>query len=69
MRLCSSEKDNSDPVMVTGITDAILVEPGPGHTCILLSNRTVQCWGDDEYGQLGDGTNTDATTPVTVSGL
>ena len=39
------------------------------HTCALLGNGTVRCWGWNNYGQLGDGTTTQRNTPATVSEL
>ena len=37
------------------------------HTCALLGNMQVKCWGDNYFGQLGDGgSNTNQNTPVYV---
>ena len=65
------------PVRVTGITTAIAVTAGGFHTCALLADGTVQCWGENDFGQLGNGTSdpvpgtptTFNPTPVTVSGI
>ncbi len=38
----------------------------PAHTCVVLGSGAVQCWGSNEYGQLGDGTTTDQHAPETV---
>jgi alpha-tubulin suppressor-like RCC1 family protein len=31
-----------------------------------MANGTAYCWGDNEYGELGDGTYTQQDTPVLV---
>jgi hypothetical protein len=38
-------------------------------TCVLLHDTSVRCWGQNDAGQVGDGTTTDAPTPVAVKGL
>ncbi len=38
------------------------LDAGGNHAVALLSDGTVRTWGDNQYGQLGDGTVTNSTT-------
>ena len=40
---------------------------GQYHTCARLRDGSVQCWGFNELGAVGDGTTVDRGVPVTVS--
>jgi alpha-tubulin suppressor-like RCC1 family protein len=60
---------SSLPVAVSGITDAIAVTTSGGHTCALLNGGSVRCWGSNLNGELGNGTTTDSSVPVTVTGF
>ena len=48
---------------------AVQIDTGGGHTCAVLSNRAVRCWGANDYGQLGDRTASPRTRPVSVIGV
>src|SRR5438876_93683 len=53
----------------TGVSAATAIEAGSFHTCARLDDGTVRCWGLNDSGQLGDGTTTNALTPVAVAGV
>ena len=52
----------------TGRT-AVAISAGYGHTCVILDDGSVSCWGGNGAGRLGDGTNTNRNTPTQTSSL
>lgn len=67
--------DASTPVAVAGAiffqvpfsnTLGMTITAGQRHSCGIDTSGNAWCWGDNFYGQLGDGTTTDALTPVMV---
>jgi alpha-tubulin suppressor-like RCC1 family protein len=52
-----------------GLNRVMALTAGAMHTCVLLEAGTVQCWGENSFGQLGNGMTTAHATPVEVSRL
>jgi hypothetical protein len=58
------------PTPAAGVTTAVSVAAGRDHTCALLSNGAVRCWGSNSAGQLGLGSGvTEALSPTVVPNL
>ena len=65
----SSTRTSDTPVRVQGgLRFAALAASGSNHTCGRSRGGAAYCWGDNSFGQVGDGSSQDRTTPVTVGG-
>jgi hypothetical protein len=47
----------------------VAISAGNLHSLALLRDGTVRAWGQNRYGQIGDGTSTNRDTPTTVPGV
>jgi len=64
------EMQSSDvPAPVTSLKFVTAVAAGGHHSLALLANGTVDAWGGNGFGQLGDGGTTESSVPVAVQGL
>ena len=57
------------PVTVPSLTGVQTIAVGAHHTCAVLADTTVRCWGRNADGQLGNGTSSTSNVPVAVTGL
>jgi hypothetical protein len=57
---------STTPYPVSGITNAVQISAGTEHTCALLADRSVWCWGMNDHGQLG---SSSTGAPARVVGI
>lgn len=68
----STNTDKNSPVQVSGLSGIIAIAAGGNggsHSLFLKNDGTVWACGNNNYGQLGDGTTTSKNAPVQVVGL
>jgi alpha-tubulin suppressor-like RCC1 family protein len=64
------EETSDVPVPVVGLSGVASVAAGANHALALLSGGTVRAWGEDTYGEVGNGAfATRIEGPVAVGGL
>jgi alpha-tubulin suppressor-like RCC1 family protein len=56
------------PRLVRGAPPLSVVSAGRDHACGLNARGDAYCWGQNGYGQLGDGTTAERATPVCARG-
>jgi alpha-tubulin suppressor-like RCC1 family protein len=63
--------DNYMPTQVIGSEGSVAVTAGGNHACIMKADGNVLCWGNDTYGQLGNGPalTADQQTPTIANGF
>jgi len=60
---------SSVPVRVAGIDDAIALDVGRHHSCVIREGGTVWCWGFNEYYGVTPGSRLPVFTPTQVTSL
>jgi alpha-tubulin suppressor-like RCC1 family protein len=66
---CQLGPCSRSPVAVSGLSEVVAIAAGGGSSLALKKDGTVMAWGEDTWGQLGNGTTANSAVPVAVSGL
>ncbi len=61
--------DRTTPSSVTSLVGATTLVAGLNHTCVVLGDGVVKCWGRNLEYQMGTGNDTPSDVPVPVVGL
>ena len=63
------------PASVVGVdgsdeaSTAVAIGSGDSYSCVLMADGSVECWGRNADGQLGDASTTNSDTPVNAVGF
>jgi len=67
--VCNGYPCSTSPLRVSGITNATQVSLGPATACAAFATGGIDCWGNGDQGQLGNGATTGSDVPVPVNGF
>ncbi len=54
---------------IAGLDTVVAASGGDRFYCAVLADGHIKCWGKNSYGQLGNSSNVDSTTPVEATGI
>lgn len=57
------------PVRIPNLADVVAIAAGNAHSLALLKDGSVRAWGQNRFGQIGDGTTMNRDSPITVPGI
>ena len=57
------------PIAIPGLSGVAAVDAGYTHSLALMTDGTVRAWGENRWGEVGDGTTITRPAPVTVPGV
>ena len=52
-----------------GLATPATIAGGGYHTCMLMADQSARCFGENNWGQLGNGGFSNSSTPIPVSGM
>ena len=67
-QICDSMACSTTPIAVAGGLAFVTISAAQQYTCGVTSGGDAYCWGDNSFGQLGNGTMAPSTMPVPVRG-
>jgi alpha-tubulin suppressor-like RCC1 family protein len=70
LQLGNSNNSNAvfkTPVQIPGLTNVKAIAAGPFNSAALLADGTIKVWGNNGWGQLGNGGYANSPTPITLA--
>lgn len=67
--MCGPYACSATPLQVPGLSGVTAIASGGGFNLALTQSGSVYAWGDNSYGELGNGTTTSSAAPIQVSAL
>jgi len=65
----TNNSTNYSPQQIGAISGVVTIAAGLGHSMALQSNGELWAWGDNMYGQLGDGSTTSRSSPEQINAI
>jgi alpha-tubulin suppressor-like RCC1 family protein len=62
-------KNDPSVRVIANVSDAVAITTGEQHTCVRRRSGRVSCFGQNEHGQLGDGSNRPSIAAIEVKGI